>query len=318
MRRTAWILLTMVLVIQSCNQGSTKQNKGLQGDLIIFHAGSLSVPIKTLADSFNIIHPDLKIKPESAGSLTCIRKITDLNRDCDILASSDAAMIDKLMIPKFAEWNLEFAVNEMAIVYHPGSKLAADITVDTWPDILIRDDIIIGRADPSSDPCGYRTVLTVKLAEMVLNKPGIASQLLAKDQKYIRPKEVDLIALLETNTVDYIFIYKSVARQHKLPYLTLNDSISLGNPTLNTWYNRVTVDVPGNSPNEKIVQQGEAMIYGITIPSNSPNKQAAQEFIHFILTDGQEIIRNCYQTPLSPARTSAVSKPPAWLMQINK
>lgn len=313
MKRLFLLVSISLFIIAGCGQKSSKQSKGLQGELIIFHAGSLSVPIKALADSFNVLHPDLIIKPESAGSLTCIRKITELDRDCDILASSDAVLIDKLMIPEYTDWNLEFAVNEIAIVYHSGSKMADKITVDNWPDILLRDDIITGRADPSSDPCGYRTVLTVKLAEMMMKKPGLASQLLAKDQKYIRPKEVDLIALLETNTVDYIFLYKSVARQHKLPYLSLRDSINLGNPELNDWYARVSVEIPGNSPKEKITQQGEAMVYGITIPFNSPNKQAAQEFINFILTDGQEIIRSCYQSPIVPARISAAGKPPGWL-----
>lgn len=313
MKRLFTLVSISLLIIVGCGQKSSKQSKGLQGELIIFHAGSLSVPIKALADSFNVLHPDLIIKPESAGSLTCIRKITELGRDCDILASSDAAIIDKLMIPEFADWNLEFAVNEIAIVFHPGSKMADAITVSNWPDILLREDIIIGRSDPSSDPCGYRTVLSVKLAEMMLKKPGLAAQMLAKDQKYIRPKEMDLIALLETNSVDYIFLYKSVALQHKLPYLELSDSINLGNPLLNDWYARESVEVPGNSPKEKIIQQGEAMVYGITIPFNSPNKQAAQEFIQFILTDGQEIIKNCHQSPLTPARISAASKPPTWL-----
>lgn len=318
MSRIISLLLILLSVTAGCNQKSSLQNKGLQGELIIFHAGSLSVPIKALADSFNILHPDLIIKPESAGSLTCIRKITELDRDCDILASSDAVLIDKLMIPEYADWNLEFAVNEIAIVYHPGSKMADKITTENWPDILLLDDVITGRSDPSSDPCGYRTVLSVELAEMMLKKPGLAAQLLAKDHKYIRPKEMDLIALLETNSVDYIFLYKSVALQHELPFLELSDSINLGNPILNNWYARVSVEVPGNSPKDKIIQQGEAMVYGITIPLNSPNRQAAQEFIHFILTDGQDIIRNCYQTPISPARISATSKPPSWLVLSGK
>lgn len=314
MSRIVSLLVILFVVISGCNQKSPVQDKGLQGELIIFHAGSLSVPIKALADSFNILHPHLKIKPESAGSLTCIRKITELDRECDILASSDAVLIDKLMIPEYTDWNLEFAVNEIAIVYQSGSKMADKITEENWSDILLREDVITGRADPSSDPCGYRTVLTVKLAEMMLNKPGLASRLLAKDHKYIRPKEVDLIALLETNTVDYIFLYKSVARQHNLLFLNLSDSINLGNPSLEEWYNQVSVEVPGNSPKEKIIQQGEAMVYGITIPFNSPNKQAAQEFIHFILTEGQDIIRNCYQTPINPARISSAGKHPPWLV----
>ena len=124
MKANSIILALLTLILFNSCDNSTKQvnTDRIKGDLIIFHAGSLSVPIKALADSFKVMHPQLVIKPESAGSLTSIRKITDLERPCDILASADASIIDKLMIPQFAKWNLEFAVNEMAIVYH--KKLA--------------------------------------------------------------------------------------------------------------------------------------------------------------------------------------------------
>ena len=142
---------------------------------------------------------------------------------------------------------------------------------------------------------------------------GLAGKLLAKDNRYIRPKEVDLLALLETNNVDYIFIYKSVAKQHNLPFLELGDSINLGNPGLNQWYNTVSVEVAGNNPSERINQQGEAMVYGFTIPDNAPNKEAAIEFAKFIVSGkGQEIINNCYQMPLVPARLSRESIKPDW------
>lgn len=309
-------LLLATLTFTSCLNEKMKveDSSDISGDLIIFHAGSLSVPIKALSDSFQAIHPQIKIKAESAGSLTSIRKITDLHRECDLLASADASVIDKLLIPQYADWNLEFAVNEMAIVYHAGSKLIGQVNSKNWPEMLMREDIIIGRADPSSDPCGYRTVLSMRLAEKSMKKPGLAGQLMEKDKRYIRPKEVDLLALLETNTVDYIFLYKSVARQHKLPFIELNDSINLGNPALNDWYSSVSVEIPGNSPKEQITQKGEAMIYGLTIPFNAPNEKAAQEFVSFILSDkGNNIIRNCYQNPLSPARLSKQSKKPIWI-----
>lgn len=311
------LLIIYTNIITSCRNESTKtdNNSKLSGDLIIFHAGSLSVPFKALSDSFQASHPEVKIKPESAGSLTSIRKITDLKRECDILASADATMIDKLLIPQNTDWNLEFAVNEMAIVYHPGSKYSGQVNSENWPEMLLKEDIFIGRADPNSDPCGYRTVLSLRLAEKIMKVGGLADRIIQKDRRYIRPKEVDLLALLETNTVDYIFLYKSVAVQHKLPFIELNDSINLGDPVLNEWYSSVSVDIPGNSPKERITQTGEAMIYGLTIPFNSPNKEAAKEFVKFILSDkGKQIISNSNQDPLSPARLSKSSKKPDWLM----
>jgi len=74
--------------------------EGLSGDLIIFHAGSLSMPFKAIADTFMRIHPNVKILAEASGSIDAARKITELDRDCDIMASADYSVIDNLLIPE--------------------------------------------------------------------------------------------------------------------------------------------------------------------------------------------------------------------------
>jgi molybdate/tungstate transport system substrate-binding protein len=288
----------------SCNQQEVKTSQGLSGDLVIFHAGSLAAPFKVIADSFMIINPDIRVLTESAGSLASIRKITDLNKPCDILASADYSLIDKLMIPKYASWNIQFAGNEMALVYHPDSHLSEKIDLTNWISILLDPKVRFGRSDPDSDPCGYRTILCLKLAEKIYYTPGLTSQFMEKDERYIRPKEVDLLALLETGTIDYIFIYKSVAIQHKLPFLELPDSINLGNPGLKEFYSQVSVEVTGNKPGETIRQFGEPMVYGICIPENAPNKTAANAFIEFLLGEaGKQIMHNSGQTTLNPKPT---------------
>ena len=58
-----------------------------QKELIIFHAGSLSVPMKQIATEFEKRNPDVRVLLESAGSLVCARKVTELKKPCDIIAS---------------------------------------------------------------------------------------------------------------------------------------------------------------------------------------------------------------------------------------
>lgn len=285
----------------SCIQQEVKTNQGLTGDLSIFHAGSLAAPFKEIADSFMFINPGVRVLAESAGSLASIRKITDLNKPCDILASADYSLIDKLMIPKYASWNMQFAGNEMALVYHPESRFSEKIDLNNWVSILLDPEVRFGRSDPNSDPCGYRTILSLELAEKIYQKPGLTAQFMKKDERYIRPKEVDLLALLETETIDYIFIYKSVAIQHKLSFLELPDSINLGNPALKEFYSQVFVEVTGNKPGETINQLGEPMVYGITIPKNCANYPAAIAFVKYLMTDGQEIMQKMGQTSITPS-----------------
>ncbi|NTV18461.1 MAG: solute-binding protein, partial [Bacteroidales bacterium] len=111
------LVLTVSLLAVSCRVGNkNKTDAGLSGDLIIFHAGSLSMPFKAIADTFMRIHPNVKVLAEASGSIDAARKITELGRDCDIMASADYSVIDNLLVPEYADKNIKFASNEMAIV----------------------------------------------------------------------------------------------------------------------------------------------------------------------------------------------------------
>lgn len=270
----------LLALVQAASSG---ENTDISGQLIVFHAGSLAVPFKQIAQSFEQAYPSVRVQLEAAGSRDCARKITELGRPCDVMAASDYAVIDTLLIPNHAAWNIKFAGNEMAIVYDEKSRHAAEITAENWPGILLRDDVAFGRADPNADPCGYRTVLALKLAERYYGQPGLAEKLADKDNRYIRPKETDLLALLETRTIDYIFLYRSVAEQHGLKWLALSDAINLKKPELADEYKKASVEISGTTPGSKITQKGEPMVYGITIPKNSPNPAAALAFVEFLL-----------------------------------
>lgn len=303
------LILIAMLLIPFQAFGASKE---LSGDLVILHAGSLSVPFKLISDEFTKIHPKVKIYREAAGSRACARKITDLNREADIMASADYTVIDKLLIPEFADWNIRFASNEMAIVYHHGSKGATEINTDNWYQVLMRDDVAIGRSDPNADPCGYRAVLTMKLAEKYYGKDGLAAKMIAKDNEYIRPKETDLLALLESGTIDYIFLYRSVAEQHKLDFVLLPDHINLKKPELTDYYATATVDISGKEPGTFITKKGEPMVYGVTIPQNAPNPEAALAFVEFLLTEdqGMAIMKAMGQPSMVPSFTDTYSKLP--------
>lgn len=277
----------------------------LTGDLIIFHAGSLAVPFKEIAAEFNKIYPDVKILMESAGSVASARKITDLNRPCDILASSDYRVIDNMLIPKYADWNIKFVSNELAVVFDEKSRYAGEINSKNWTRILMKKDVAFGRADPNGDPCGYRTVLTLQLAEKFYQQSGLAKMMCDKDQNFMRPKEVDLLALLETHSIDYIFLYRSVALQHHLKYITLPDEINLKNPVFESQYATASTEINGKEPGKKEVVKGEPMLYGVTMLRNAPDKPAAVAFLQFLLSKekGMKIMEKNGQPTAIPLET---------------
>jgi len=315
MTRFLLILLGGLLTLISCDNLSDKSSD--KQDLIIFHAGSLTVPFKEITSEFQKVYPDINIVMEGAGSRKCARKITDLHKECDIMASADYTVIDKLLIPEYASWNIKFASNEMTIAYHKDSRLAESINSKNWYEILLNDEVAFGRSDPNSDPCGYRSVLTAKLAEIYYSEEGLAKKLLSKDINYIRPKETDLLGLLESNSIDYIFLYRSVAEQHGLSFVVLPDSINLKLPDYTRFYEQATIEITGKKPGEFITKKGEPMVYGITIPNNAPNKDAAMKFMNYLLTNdkGLAIMRRNGQPDLVPSPSESYNNVPLELRE---
>jgi len=308
----AVLLFTLV----SCTGGQNSR-QFITGDLVIFHAGSLSVPVKEIAGAFKKLNPGVNVLLESAGSVESARKITDLGRKCDILASADYKVIDQMLIPGHADWNIQFASNEMCIVFTDRSKFAEVINTGNWCDILAKPDVIYGRADPDSDPCGYRSVMTLQLSEKYYKKPGFAGRLAAKNLNFMRPKEVDLIALLETRSVDYIFLYKSVAIQHGLRYLELPREVNLADPGFANFYSTASVPINGKEPGQKVIMRGEPMIYGVTILRNAPNRTAALAFLEFMLAkdNGMKILERNGQPSVIPRQNPRYDQIPASLKQ---
>ncbi|WP_025209821.1 tungstate ABC transporter substrate-binding protein WtpA [Hippea sp. KM1] len=284
--------------------------------IVVFHAGSLSVPLNKIAAAFEKEYPQYKVVLEASGSRMAARKISDLHRPADVMASADYSVIDNLLIDTGnARFNALFATNEMVIAFTDKSRFANKINPNNWVDILLRKGVVVGHSNPNDDPCGYRAMLVAKLAEKYYNKKGFFKELFGYPDYYqngfekkgkviVRPKETDLLALLNMHYIDYIFIYKSVAIQHNLRFIELPKEVCLCCKQFNKIYNTVSFKVSGKKPNEFITKRGSAMIYGLTIPENdnSPvNRKGAVLFVKFILSKkGQQIIKSCGQGVISP------------------
>ena len=296
------LVVCFVMILMCAPGHASAMPSKISGELTVFHAGSLAVPFREVAAAFEKEYPKVHVLLEAAGSRASARKISDLHRHADVFGSADYTVIDTLLIPDYASWNIRFAANEMVIAYTDASRRAADINSDNWQHILLDKYIAYGRSDPNADPCGYRTVLTAKLAENYYAEPGLANRLLAKDQRHIRPKETDLLALLEAGEIDYFFIYRSVARQHGLKWVTLPDEINLKNAEMTDLYKRATVNITGKTPGSVVQKPGAPMVYGVTIPTNAPNPAAAEAFVSFLLDQdrGMTIMERNGQPSLVP------------------
>ena len=305
-------------------------------DIPVYHAGSLTIPlerIKTGFDDQNRVN--LLLEPD--GSVTSIKKITELGKEADLIAVADYNLITSMMFPNYTDWYIIFARNEMTITYTNDSKYANNITSDNWYEILAQPDVKWGFADPNQDPAGYRSLMMIQLAELTHNNSTIFESLVSEnsaitsvyengtysifaaledfapntDKITIRAKSVDLVSMLQSGGLDYAFEYTSIAKQHNLNYLNLSASENLGDITYADQYSKVkVVRIDDNST-------GTPIVYGLTIPNNAPNNDLAEKLVQYILSeDGQQIFTAKGQPPIVPALTNDIEKVPESLRSL--
>lgn len=291
------------ILIQSLNQEK----------VVIYHAGSLSVPIGEIAESFRKSR-NIEVHTEASGSLEAIRKITELGKKPDLVAVSDYSLIQKMLMSEYVDFYVIFAVNEIVLAYSHGSRFAGEISSENWYEILKREEVSFGLSDPNLDPCGYRALAVLKLAdhhygkeifkELIERNTNIRSsknaiivpeKIQTNSKVVVRPKEVDLSALLESKAIDYAFTYKSVAKQHNLSYVELPKEINLGDPNKLEQYNKIELLVRG----QKI--KVEQIAYGVAVLKNAKNKERAFEFLKFMLSGiGRDAFERNYHGLIQP------------------
>jgi molybdate/tungstate transport system substrate-binding protein len=95
-------------------------------NVILFHAGSLTVPLAEIEKQFEAAHPEIDIIRKGGGSTRMARLIADQGMPADIMASADYQVIDKTLIPKNARWNIRFASNQLVLCYTLKSRYYVD------------------------------------------------------------------------------------------------------------------------------------------------------------------------------------------------
>ena len=83
----------------------------------IFHAASLSRSLSGLEEKVEARHTDLDLRLEPSGSQVAARKLSELNRTADLVFVADWRVIEELLVPDHAEWQIQFAANELVLAH---------------------------------------------------------------------------------------------------------------------------------------------------------------------------------------------------------
>lgn len=293
-------ILVLLVPIAACGERDAEARR-----LIVFNAGSLARPLKAALDSF-ARREGVIVEQESAGSLESARKLTELGKIPDLIALADAEVFPRYLMPTHVDSVVRFARNRMVVAFTDRSAYAAEITTQNWTEILSRPGVEVGRSDPELDPNGYRTLMVWQLAERTQGAPGLAAQLAAQaPARNLRPKEADLVGLLQAGELDYIWSYESMAKATGLRWVLLGDSVDLSRAELAAHYAQAEVSVRGAAAAAQVVFRGEPIIYAFAVPLAAPHRAMGLRFAEFLQSpEGRQILeREGLDTidPLEPA-----------------
>ena len=295
MTRLRYWWVAVVVLVFGCGRAEDAD----KGPLVVYTAGSLARPMRAALDSFSA-STGVRYELESAGSLETARKLTELGKIPDLIALADEDVFPKVLVPTHTTWYVRFAENRIVLAYTDRSRFAAEIDSTNWWRVLQRPGLEIGRSNPDLDPAGYRTLMVFQLAERLYGQSGLAASLeRSADRRNMRPKEIDLVALLESGDLDYAWFYESMARASGVRHLQLPASIDLSSAEYRDTYSQATVRVVGSAATDTVVMRGAPIRYAFSIPLQAAHAALGERFAAYLLSqDGKRVLESQFLATL--------------------
>jgi molybdate/tungstate transport system substrate-binding protein len=260
-----------------------------RSEIVVFHAASLSRVLRDAAERFERAHPGYVVRTEPSGSQVAARKVAELGLPADLVAVADVRVLDELLVPTHAETWIGFATNELVLAHAEHSRFTEEITESSWPEVVTRPEVRLARVDPDLAPVGYQTLVAWRLADRLwagTPRAGLAARLAARcGPGHVVSDEAELAALLEARAIDYAFLYRSTAEDHRLKIVALPPEVSLGDARLAGTYRAAEVEVRMRSGAPRVRMQGAPLLYGLAIPRAAPNAKGAALFAAFLLEE---------------------------------
>jgi molybdate/tungstate transport system substrate-binding protein len=274
------------------------------GRVVVCTAGSIAPAIQSLAAGFER-STGLEVLVKPMGSVDIVRMAVGPGAGCDLVVVADYRLIPMYLYPNYTDWYVVFASNRMVIAWANTTRPPA--SVEDAVRAMESGAVRYGISDPNRDPCGYRAVGVIGLLSLewgntsileglVVDRiPGssyrlangtlhiyIPAHLTPRGNLVVRPKSVELLALLESGELDYAIIYENEAVLHHLGYLELPPGASLGDPGLAGEYSRVVVHILAGGPAERAIRMAP-IAYGLTVIRDSPGEAGAIKLARYIL-----------------------------------
>jgi molybdate transport system substrate-binding protein len=246
----------------------------------IFHADSLSGPMKAMKIAFEADKPGFRVNLVSGRSQELAERIVK-GDSCDVFVPSSPAVIEEeLMVKRVAgthktaaSWSVIFSANEMVVITGKGNPLKIGSMAD-----LAKPGIRFSRVTGEKDMASQRTITFVTNALTREGKPDLSRRLIEKAA--VEPGKphtvIDTIADVAAGKADAGVVYYSAAveAKDKVDSLRFQADLNLSGEIRNA----------------------------ATVPATAKNPAAALSFVRFILSDrGRRLLESAGQPAVFPA-----------------
>ena len=280
--------------------------------VVIYHPGSVSPAFKAVEELFTR-QTGVCVVDMAGGSVGLARQVTAGREPCDLLASADSEIIERMVKPAgFADYTIRFAAGAMVLAYATGSRQAGTIAAPgkealaapDWYAQLARPGVTVAGSHPFLDPSGYRAHMIFQLVQDHYGAPGYYNEMLGHYR-------IAGAAGGLGQAFDYQFIYEHSARAAMKAdatgtyrYVRLPDEVNLGAPGLEPIYGRRGVALPGlQSPGaaETVTLPATRVTWGITLMNGAVNREPALAFLQLLFSpQGAAILEATGPAPISP------------------
>jgi molybdate/tungstate transport system substrate-binding protein len=291
--------------------------------LIIYHAGSLSSAFTSIEDLF-AKQSGVCVTDHAGGSVGLARQITAGRLSADLYAGADFEVIDQMLKPAgYADFSILFAGGAMVLAYATDSKNAATIAkpgatfnppdmvpeaASDWTAQLTQPGVTVSGSHPFLDPGGYRADMIFQLAQDHYGVPNLYSEMLEHYRIAGVPGGLG-------KAFDYQFTYEHSARAAAKAdktgtyrYVRLPDEVNLGVPSLNKFYARRSITIPGlqsKGAAATVTIPAIRVAWGITLMNAAPNRDNALAFLQFLFSSqGAALLNAAGPAAISPPLTS--------------
>ena len=232
--------------------------------LQVFSCGVCMNVTRKMIDKWNEAHPELPAELTPGGSVDLVRKII-AGAPCDVAVVADESNFSELLMPDYVPGYTVFAANSMVIAANEGYE----INDDNWVEKMLDPDIKFAHRDPYGDPCGYRSVMAMLLADKYM--PGLSDKLMNHPGHLGMVRNVPLFKL---PPYQYEFTYGSGAELSGRSFARLPAIMDQSDASLADEYATVSFDCDENT---RVVCT--PIGHAIAIPFASKRKEAAKEFV---------------------------------------